>query len=185
MATNHFNYRHYDLGSFAVFVNGKQIPSEGLLVCLDHEKSSVMWYRTLFEGSGIHHSNVRLQKNHDMYIAGYFMLLFDLTQDLGASECHLPHMHNRIIRIELKFGKALAYSITCLLYLEFHNSIRIDFLRNVSRDFWWTLQILCTLRDLKKNFSAYFLRISSQIQSRGLAPSLSMWILTQRKVHTG
>jgi len=30
MATNPFHFRHYDLDSFALYVNGKQIPSEGL-----------------------------------------------------------------------------------------------------------------------------------------------------------
>ena len=42
---------------------------------MDHEKTSVMGYRTLFEGSGNHNSNSGLQKTHDMYINGYFMLL--------------------------------------------------------------------------------------------------------------
>jgi len=58
MATNPFNFRHYDLDSFPLSVNGKQIPSEGLSLGMDHEKTSVMVYRTLFEVSGIHHSNL-------------------------------------------------------------------------------------------------------------------------------
>ena len=67
-------------------VKVKRVPSEGLSLDTDHEKTSVMGYRTLFEGSDIHHSNSRLQITHDMYINGYFMLLFDLTPDRGASE---------------------------------------------------------------------------------------------------
>ena len=47
---------------------------------MGHEKTSVMGYRTLFEGSGIYHSNSGLHIIH-MYINGYFMLLFDLTPD--------------------------------------------------------------------------------------------------------
>jgi hypothetical protein len=50
-----------------------------------------MGYRTLFEGWGIHHSNAGLQITHDMYIAGYFMLLFDMTPDLSASEGHVTY----------------------------------------------------------------------------------------------
>jgi len=86
MTTNPFNFRHYDLDSFALYVNGKQIPSEGLSLGMDHAKTSVMGYRTLFEGSGIHHSNAGLQITHDMYIAGCFMLLFDLTPYLSAKK---------------------------------------------------------------------------------------------------
>jgi hypothetical protein len=93
-----------------------------------------MGYRTLFEGPYSHHSNVGLQVTHDMYIAGYFMLLFDLTPDLGASG-HSSHMDNGDIRLELKFSKPLPDSITCLLYLQFDNSIRIDVSRKVSSDF--------------------------------------------------
>jgi len=135
MATNPFNFRHCDLDSFALCVNGKQIPSEGLTLGMNHEKTSVMGYRTLFEGSGIHHSNAGLQITHDMFIAGYFMLLFDLTPDMGASEGYSSHMDNGNIRLELKFSKPLPDSITCLLYLEFDHSIRLDFFRNVSTDF--------------------------------------------------
>jgi hypothetical protein len=39
------------------------------------------------------------------------------------------------IRIVLKFVKALPEAATCLLYLEYDNSVRIDLGRNVSADF--------------------------------------------------
>jgi hypothetical protein len=96
---------------------------------MGQENTSVMGYRTLFEGSGINHSTSGLQATHDMYIAGYFMLLFDLTPDIAASEGHDSHPDNGNIRIEARFA------ITCLLYLEYDNSVRIDFARNVATDF--------------------------------------------------
>jgi len=111
-------------------VNGKYFPNEGLTLGMDHEKSSVMGYRTLFEASGIYHSNTGMHITHDRYINGYFMLLFDLTPDWGAS-----HPENGNIRIELKFIKLLPETITCLLYLEFNNSVLIDFSRNVTTNF--------------------------------------------------
>ena len=123
--TNPFTFRHYNINCFTLYVNGKQVPNEGLTLGLDHEKTSVMGYKSLIEGSGIHHSNAGLQITH-MYISGYFMLPFDLTPDLGASEGHTSHPENGNIRIELKFNKALPDAITCLLYLEFDNSDRID-----------------------------------------------------------
>jgi len=49
-------------------------------------RKQLPWHTRLFEGSGIHHSNSGLQITHDMYISGYFILLFDLTPDLAASE---------------------------------------------------------------------------------------------------
>jgi len=42
VTTNPYNFRHYDLSSFALNVNGKQIHAEGLSLGMDHEKTSVM-----------------------------------------------------------------------------------------------------------------------------------------------
>jgi len=63
---------------------------------MDHEKTSVMGYRTLSEAFGIHHSNSGLQITHDMYINGFFMLLFDLTPYRSASEGHSPTPRSEI-----------------------------------------------------------------------------------------
>jgi len=105
VTTNPYNFRHYDLSSFALKVNGKLIPTEGLSLGIDHEKTSVMWYRTLFDGSGIHHSKSGLQITPDMFINGYFMLLFVLTHDRAASGGHTSHPDNGNNRVELKFSK--------------------------------------------------------------------------------
>jgi len=134
MDTNPYMLQHFGLRNFAMFVNDKQIPGEGLTLDTGHEKTTVMGYKTLFEGSGIHHSNSGLQITHDMYINGYFMLLYDLTPDMAASEGHASLAENGHIRIECNFGKALTESITCLLYPEYDNLIRIDSLRNVTTD---------------------------------------------------
>ena len=94
-----------------------------------------MGYRNLFEGSGIHHSNSGLQITPVMYINGFFMLVFDLTPDLAASEGHASDSTHEHIRLDLKFGKALPDPLICLLYLEYDGSIIIDALRTVTTDF--------------------------------------------------
>ena len=86
--SNPFKFRHYDLEHFAINVGGKQIASEDLSLDMSKEKTSVMGCRTLFEGSGIHHSNSELQITPVKYINVFFMLVFDLTPDLAASEGH-------------------------------------------------------------------------------------------------
>jgi hypothetical protein len=63
------------------------------------------------------------------------MLLFDLTPDRAASEGHISIPDQGIIRLELHFDKPLPEGVTCLLYLEYDNSVRIDQLRTVSVDF--------------------------------------------------
>jgi len=94
-----------------------------------------MGYRTLFEGSGIHHSNTGLQITPAKYINGYFMLVFDLTPDLAASEGHISDPAHGDIHIEIKFEKQLPDPLVCLLYLEYDSTILIDALRQVTTDF--------------------------------------------------
>jgi len=107
-----------------------------------------MGYRTLFEGSGIHHSNTGLQITHDIFINGFFMLLFDLTPDRGASEAHTSLPENGNIRIELQFNRPLPESITCLLYFEYDSTVLINFSRSHDRFLMDTWQIVCSLRDV-------------------------------------
>ena len=95
-----FPFHHYDLIYFALYVNGKQIPSGALYLDMGHEKT-VVGYRSIFEASGIHHSNTGSQITHDMCVGGYFMLLFDVTPDRGASEGHTSYPDNGSIRLEL------------------------------------------------------------------------------------
>jgi len=121
-----------------MYVSGRQIPPEGVNLLLDHEKTSIMGYKNLFEGSGIHRSNSGLQITPDKNLNALFMLLFDLTPDLAASEEHTSHPVNGHIRLELKFAKDLPTPLVCLLYLEYDNSVLIDHLRTVTTEFKWT-----------------------------------------------
>ena len=47
----------------------------------------------------------------------------------------MRHPHKRRYQDRSKIGNALPESITCLVYLEYDNSVRIDLARNVSTDF--------------------------------------------------
>jgi hypothetical protein len=133
VTSNPYNFRHYKLSNFAMYLNGKHIPSEGQSVDFGHEKSSVVAYRTLFTGSGIHHS-VDHKISH-MYINGFFMLLFDLTPDHAASGGHVSKPDDGHIRLEFKFTEPLPETLNCLLYLEFDSSVRINALRSVTTDY--------------------------------------------------
>jgi len=82
--TNPYKFRHYDNSELSLYMNGRRVPSDGQSLDMDHEKTTVMGYRTLFEGSGIHHSNTSLQITLDMYINGFFKLLFDMTGSRGV-----------------------------------------------------------------------------------------------------
>jgi hypothetical protein len=82
---NPYNFTLSDLNYYSIFVNGKQFPNGSLSLDMGHEKTSVMGYSTLVEVSGINYSNTGLHIIHDIYIPGYFILLYDLTPDRAAS----------------------------------------------------------------------------------------------------
>jgi len=94
-----------------------------------------MQYKTLFEASGINHSNSGEQITHVMHINGYFMLFVYLTPHRSESEGHTLHPENGNIRIELKFNMPLPEAIMCLLYKKFDRSVLVDFSRNVTTEF--------------------------------------------------
>jgi len=135
MSTNPFNFCHFDLSHFSMYVNGRQIPPEGLTLDMNRDKTAITGYRTLFEGSGIHHSNSGLKLTPAKYINGYFMPVFDLTPDLAASEGHISDPVHGDIRLEQKFEKALPDPLVCLLYLEFDSYVLVDSMHQVSTDF--------------------------------------------------
>jgi hypothetical protein len=110
-----------------MYVNVIQVPSGGLSPNTSREKSTTLEYQTLFNGSGIHHSNSGLLFSRDLFVKGFFMLLFDLTPDGSASNGHviLPENGNIESGIELKFDFSLTDTITGHLYLEYDGSIQI------------------------------------------------------------
>ena len=116
--TNPLYFSHFNLNYFTLSYNGRSIPSEALPLDMSHEKTSVFAYNTLLEGSLIRHSNAGLQLTHRMFIAGYFMLLFDLTPDRGFPEGHNSLLDQGSMIMELRFDKPLSEVITCLLYLK-------------------------------------------------------------------
>jgi hypothetical protein len=93
-----------------------------------------MGYRTLFQGSGIHHSNTGLKITHEMYINGYFMLFFDLTPDRGRRSLILHSLRMEISGSNYSLAD-LCQSITFLLYLECDSTVLINFSHKVTTDF--------------------------------------------------
>jgi len=42
ISTNPFYFRHYDLNYFAMYVNGRLVPPEGLTLDMSREKTAIM-----------------------------------------------------------------------------------------------------------------------------------------------
>ena len=114
--TNPYVFHHFKLNNFLMYVNGWQVPSEGLSLNTANTKITTMAYQTFFCCLGIHHANMDIQITHELYRKSYFMLLFDLTPDHSGSGGHTSLPDNGNIRIEFKFDYALSDALTVLLY---------------------------------------------------------------------
>jgi len=57
---------------------------------------------------------------------------------MAASLGHTSAVEGGNIRIQLTFKEVLKEEVTCLLYLEYNNSVLIDSLRTVTRLLRWT-----------------------------------------------
>ena len=131
IAKNPFKLSHYTLENFSLFVNGVQIPSEGL-ECSFHGK--MYWaraYDTLFSGSGIKHYNRGNQINYNMFNHGYFILVYDLTPDDSGNEEYVSLGDRGVVRIEARFKHELKQTVTCLLFAEYDATLEIDKNRNI------------------------------------------------------
>jgi hypothetical protein len=59
--TNPYLLRHFGLNYYVLYLNGRQVPSEGLSLNTTSSKTCTMAYQTLFSGFGIHHGNTGIQ----------------------------------------------------------------------------------------------------------------------------
>lgn len=130
---NPFNFKHYDLQQFCLYVDGKQYPSKPLN--FKHETSgkteTTRGYNTLFKGTGIHYFDRGHQITKQLYDNGYFMLVFDLTADHSYDFNTMNPIHQGTIRIEGTFGTELPEAVTCLILCEFDGLVEIDKSKNV------------------------------------------------------
>lgn len=139
---NPFNFKHNKISSFALYVNGVQIPNEPIETnFVDGSEVCARAYSTLFEATGILHTSQSNLITKEMFSNGYFMLAFDLTPDmsgnssssswLGSSTTSSSMMNQGNIRLEARFSSTLSKTITCLAFMEFDTTLEIDRNRNV------------------------------------------------------
>lgn len=133
---NPFNFQNYQINYLSLYVDGSQIPSKALQPDFTKNQLYVDAYQTLFSGTGIHFLNEGNSIDRDEYRNGYCLFAFDLTPDLSAnSNSHWNLVKHGSARIEVRFEKALASTINCIVYAEYDNIVEIDSARQVIVDF--------------------------------------------------
>lgn len=124
---NPFNFKHNDITSFHLNVNGVQIPNQPLTFDYsDVNPVSTRGYSSLFRNSGIHYFNTGNLITKDYYDNGCFWLCFDLTADQSCTGNCANLLNQGTVRIDARFAKELPNTITCLIYAEYDAAIHID-----------------------------------------------------------
>lgn len=128
---NPFNFKNNKIISFALYMNGVQIPNDPIFMDFTVGNCYSRAYSTLFASSGILHTSQGNLITKDMFKNGFFMLAFDLTPDMSSSATCSSLLSQGNLRIEARFGETINSTKTCLVYLEYDATLEIDKNRNI------------------------------------------------------
>ena len=138
---NPFNFKHYDVSTITLSVNGEEIPFKQLRLKFPsatnvREKSVdfLQAYNTLFSGTGKMFSNMGLDITRDEYPHGFTLFAFDLTPDMCNTADYFNTVQRGTLSVDITFEKDTPEAISMVCYSDFENIIRIDSERNVIYD---------------------------------------------------
>jgi hypothetical protein len=118
---NPFNFRHVSLTEIGIYLDGQLYGLKPLKLDFAVGLFGGTNKINRDEGNGISRTD---------FSNGYALYAYDLTPDLVEDD-HVNLTRQGTVRLNLKFGAALAQTITVVAYLEFENLIEID--RNISK----------------------------------------------------
>ena len=140
---NPFNFKHYDISTITLSVNGEEIPFKQLRLKFPNPSDTeskkktvdfIQAYNTLFSGTGKMFSNMGLDITRDDYPHGFTLFAFDLTPDMCNTADYFNTVQRGTLSVDLTFDKATPEAISMVCYSDFENIIRIDSERNIIYD---------------------------------------------------
>lgn len=132
---NPFHFQHFGINFFSLYINGKSVPSRALQPTFEGQNSDyVRSYMQMSSALGHAFTNQDCGISYNDFRNGSTLFVFNLNADLTDGD-HTEVMKRGSVRIEVRFGAALANPITCLVFSEYDNLILIDKERNVSLDY--------------------------------------------------
>lgn len=130
---NPFNFQHFSLTEIGIYLDGQLHGLKPMKLDFNTGRY-VAAYAGLFGGT----NKINRDEGNDVsrwdYANGYAIFANDLTPDLAEND-HVNLARQGTVRLDLKFGEALAHTVTVLAYAEFENTIEIDRNRNIVFDF--------------------------------------------------
>ncbi|GFY55655.1 uncharacterized protein TNIN_424381 [Trichonephila inaurata madagascariensis] len=127
---NPFNFKNYNLSYISLSENGVQIPMSAYTPSYKNNLFARS-YLSLFTDLAQNNTNVTLEE----YKNNTSLYIFDLTQDISASDTFRNIARSGNISVHLKFDEDLQETLTLLVYMEMQSLIEIDKSRNVFTDY--------------------------------------------------
>ena len=138
---NPYNFKHFDVTSIGLSVNGEEIPFKQLTLTYPNDNNSntgkvdfIQAYNTLFSGTGKMYANMGLDISREDYANGYTLYAFDLTPDMCNTTDYFNAVQRGSLSVAITFGKNTENAIAMVCYGDFENVIPIDSQRNVIYD---------------------------------------------------
>ncbi|KAI7790097.1 uncharacterized protein F54H12.2-like [Triplophysa rosa] len=129
---NPFTFNHYDMEFLAIYVDGQQVPAKPLQPDFDSGAAAREYYQ-LVMSTGRHLKNHWLAFDRGEFMNGYSLFAFNLTPDEECGQ-HLSLVKSGNIRLEVRFKKALAKTITLIVYALFDSIIQVSNRRQILVD---------------------------------------------------
>jgi len=134
---NPFNFVHCNLIQTAVYVNGKCYP----LIPFTPDYSEAdgcgggNWFRefqNMSDMMGVGYGNAGFDIHRRDFPNGYCIYIYDLTPNRSASDLsHATLIKYGSIRIDCQFSKPLEKTMTCVVFAEYENILKVDKDHNV------------------------------------------------------
>lgn len=131
---NPFEFKHNQINSFSLFVNGTPVPNESIRTDFNSGMQYARAYSTIFSATGLLHTSQGNLITKDGFKNGSFLIASDLTTDLSGIDSTSSLLNQGNVRIEARFDKPFESTITCLVFLEYDATLEIDKNRNVILD---------------------------------------------------
>jgi hypothetical protein len=131
---NPFNFKHFNLSSIKIYVDGQINNNIKAIECDFENHQSLAGFLSLFAGSGKYRRDEGLDIDRQQYEKGYTLFAYDLSPDL-SEEGYFNLAKEGSIRVELKFAQALPNTVNVIAYAEFESIIEINREKQVLIDY--------------------------------------------------
>ena len=133
---NPYNFKHLNVSSIAVTVNGEDMPFKPLQLSYGNNPKYAEAYITLFSSRGKMYYDVGNDISREEFPDGYAIYAFDLTPDMCSSAAHFNMIQRGNLAVDIRFSNAPAAAASLVCYGEFENTIHIDSEKNVIYDYY-------------------------------------------------